>query len=302
MVLCVIFISDKVRPTDEQVTLAYNQNDAGAGVAWRENGVVRWDKGLNLEEAKKYCRELPMPFIAHFRIPSGGFPKIDQLCHPFPIDKSAPLHTKGSTKGSVLFHNGHWNRWQECMLGAVERTGVKLPVGKWSDSRAMAFLTSIYGIGYLELIPDQKTCVFDANKPVEVTGVWAIIEPGFWASNRFWENKGTFHQTGSSRTMCLVSSCVKLKLYNSDYCFDHKKHFDDLDEKNRKAIAGAGSGGGSNVIPFVQAAKLYHEGKLSKNKFKKARRQWENEQEKARKKRMREAEEALRVEEMTVVH
>lgn len=180
--MCVIAIADEVRPTDEQVGKMFDVNPAGAGIAWREKGVVRWKKGLELDEVTELCAKVPMPYVVHFRIPSVGG-KTPFLCHPFPVTPEVPLELQGTTKGFVLFHNGHWGRWRESTLEAAVRSNTKVPGGKWSDTRAMAFHAHIYGSGILEMI-DEKSVMFGPDK-VEVFGAWSK-EGGLWVSNRGW--------------------------------------------------------------------------------------------------------------------
>ena len=191
--MCVIAISDDVRPTDEQVGKMFEANKYGAGIAWREKGVVRWKKGMGLEEVTELCQKVPLPFVVHFRIPSAGGDS-KYLCHPFPVTADVPLELQGTTKGYVLFHNGHWNRWKESTLEAAVRSGTKVPGGKWSDTRAMAFHAHIYGSGILEMI-DEKSVLFGPTK-VEVFGQWSK-EGGLWVSNRGWTSQ-TFRRGGNT--------------------------------------------------------------------------------------------------------
>ncbi len=317
--MCVIFINEFIRPSEKQVEQAYEQNDAGAGIAWRDGGAVHYEKGLDLEGIKRLCAAVPLPFVAHFRIPSGTFPKRDDLCHPFPIEKTAPLALKGITKGGVLFHNGHWGKWQDLMLEATVRSGIKVPTGKWSDSRAMAFLTSIYGIGFLELLNDQRTAVLTPGN-IDVTGMWSRVSMPdnnfFWASNRQWDTvKAAYHATGAS-SLCTVKGCNRYKYALTPYCWEHKTKFEEDDKKKLEDVVTValdavlsetedktkGSGGTPKVLPFVQVSKLFHEGKLSKNKWKKARRAYENMQEKLSRQRLREAEQQLKDDERVTLH
>lgn len=193
--MCVIAIADEVRPTDEQVGKMFDSNNAGAGIAWREKGVVRWKKGLELEEVTELCAKVPLPYVVHFRIPSVGG-KTPYLCHPFPVTAEVPLELQGTTKGYVLFHNGHWGRWRESTLEAAVRSNTKVPGGKWSDTRAMAFHAFIYGSGILEMI-DEKSVMFGPDK-VEVFGAWSK-EGGLWVSNRGWVTSSfRRHSSGGS--------------------------------------------------------------------------------------------------------
>lgn len=194
--MCVILIAPNDRPCPEMVEAAYLTNEKGAGAAWREDGRVHWKKGLlSLEEMQELAVNLPLPYVLHFRIPTCGGARKD-LAHPFPIDPTLPNTLEGDTDGFVLFHNGHWTRWRESMLETVHNTSCKLPNGKWSDSRAMAWSASIYGLSYLDLL-DEKYVAFGPNQEdIEVsTFGWTVVE-GIWASNLGWQHKPVWHRRG----------------------------------------------------------------------------------------------------------
>lgn len=203
--MCVIAYTEKTRLNERQVEGMFNSNNAGAGIAWREREkdgtrVVRWEKGLDLKDIQTMVKQCPPPYVAHFRIPSCGGPS-KTLTHPFPISRQTTLELSGRTKGHVLFHNGHWNRWKETLLEAALKKG-DLPVGKWSDSRAMAFVASVYGLGVLELI-EEKVVAFGATSE-EFFGIWTPVDD-IWVTNRFWESSSTRgriidHASGTERS------------------------------------------------------------------------------------------------------
>lgn len=192
--MCVILIAPKVRPTDAMIEACHASNDKGAGIAWREGGRVRWKKGLlTVTEMQELAATKPLPYVLHFRIPTVGGPRKD-LAHPFPIDKSIPNTLEGTTKGFVLFHNGHWNKWRETMLEAVVNTSTKLPAGKYSDSRAMAFCAAIYGIPFLDIIDEKFVAFGPGDEDIEVsTFGWTLVE-GVWASNTGWQHRPAWHR------------------------------------------------------------------------------------------------------------
>lgn len=184
--MCVIFFADKVRPSELMVEAAFQANSDGGGIAWREDGQVKWRKGLNLDEMLDLTQKLPIPFVAHFRIASiGGVSP--QLTHPFPIEKDTSNALQGRTKSFVLFHNGHWGKWREDMREVSIKGAYPLPTGKWNDSRAMAWLAAHLGLGVLELI-DEKVIAFGPKTSVIFGGVWSVVNDVL-VSNRSWEGK-----------------------------------------------------------------------------------------------------------------
>ena len=181
--MCVITIVQKDRPSDDMVRKMFQHNDHGGGIAWREKdkGVVRWRKNLGLEEMQKAAKDLPTPFILHFRIASSGA-KTPQLCHPFPISKDVDLALEGQTRGFVLFHNGHWAQWREFCQKTALHSGAKIPAGAWSDTRALAWVANQYGLGILEMI-DEKAVAFGPTDIEVVKGNgWDDVD-GIWCSN-----------------------------------------------------------------------------------------------------------------------
>lgn len=288
--MCVICISETVRPDESQVEKMFEANPSGAGIAWREvtgdGPVVRWEKGLELEQIQKLCAEAPLPYVAHFRIPSCGGDS-GALCHPFPVDRESSLALSGKTKNYVLFHNGHWSEWKRVMLDTALKTGKKLPVGKWSDSRAMAWAVAHYGLGFLDLI-DEKVIVFGPEDYEVFPGTgWNKVKEGLWTSNSYWEHShvGSYRGSGYSRGdfdrshLPVHYGCRGSAIDNTD----QKKVKGFLEggkgtntAETRGASNGA-QGGGPQETPFERALRLFKENKISKKALKRAMRKWDQE-------------------------
>lgn len=294
--MCVIFIADKVRPTPSMVERAFNANPDGGGAAWREDGEVKWKKDLSVEEMVEMSASLPSPYVLHFRIASVGG-KRAVLTHPFPVSEEVSLALEGSTKGYVLFHNGHWSDWKKELKDAALKTGVKINVGKWSDSRAMAYLAHVYGIGIIELLENEKAVAFSPEDCEIFQGPgWKIVND-VWCSNDFWINRGTssrfdqgsFHAT-DTRPMCKYGNCTRRDIDADKLCDLHRKKEGKVIEgkvvesatvhtvhpttpsiSNPLALAIQKPGGASAGIPFGVILAAYKSGKMSKNTFKKLR-------------------------------
>ena len=189
--MCVIMAAKSAAIPPDMLAKGFEANPHGAGIAWRDSGYVRWIKGLDLDDTIKLAEKLPPPYVVHFRIPSGGQADIPALNHPFPVDKHVSLDLEGKTKGYVLFHNGHWTSWQHEVKDAALKKGIPIPVGKWSDTRAMAFLAYIYGLGILEFI-NEKSLVFGPVEAQIFGGPWSPVKVGgheIWCSNSGWQSK-----------------------------------------------------------------------------------------------------------------
>lgn len=220
--MCVIMLIDKIRPNDLMIDKAWARNKDGFGAAWREEGKdgtpeVVWHKGIeDVNEARELIRTLPMPFIAHFRVASSGGVR-QSLTHPFPINKTAPLNLQGRTKGNVLFHNGDWKGWHTDVKEASIRSNTHIPMGRFSDTRAMAFLCSIYGPGFMELLPEQRGVVFGPANYEILTGPtgWVKVDD-IWCSNDLFKSKYV------GWTICRWANCTRKDPDTFGWCPDHK--------------------------------------------------------------------------------
>lgn len=273
--MCVIMWCENERPTARMVDKAWDTNKDGGGVAWREGkgdkARVHWKKGLKLADMHKLMAELPFPFVGHFRKKSVG-EIISSLCHPFPVTAESDLALEGSTDGEVFFHNGTWNKWDDFILEAAIKGGQQIPAGKWSDTRAMAWLTSWMGPGFLEIIgakgilfgPDDYELFEGPTGWKKINGVWCSNDI-FWPAHGVQQYQGPTHQsqggstqtsvTGSTsrgadttadadRIYCKETKCTRKDKKNFDawgFCPDHST----LPKKTEQA--GEGPTVGPNV-------------------------------------------------------
>ena len=198
--MCVIAVVRGNRPTADQVRAMHETNAHGGGVAWRKDDTtIQWRKGLNLEEMQEECATLPIPYVAHFRLPSSDTSKDMDVCHPFPLEDGISTDLDGESKNGVLFHNGHWHDWKKQIWTVAAGRGIKLPDGEWSDTRAIAFAAHYMGEFALELI-DEKVALFLPNGDINLFGDnghagWSKVAGADKAvvdlvvSNTFWERK-----------------------------------------------------------------------------------------------------------------
>jgi len=194
--VCVIIaVGAGVRPSDETLTTSHEKNPHGIGVAWQENGKVRWAKGLALEDAIEINKELPFPYIIHYRTASHGTIQGPHGCHPFPVEPEASLALDGDA-AMVLFHNGFWANWKDKITEIASRGPHKLPDGGWSDSRALAWMGAVVGPGFFHLV-GEKLAILKATGEPELHGSWDV-EDGIAYSNMQWKSRpfvGGYHTT-----------------------------------------------------------------------------------------------------------
>lgn len=287
--MCVIAIvrDTTKRPTEKMIEQMWETNDDGAGAAWREKCPdetgkkvlqVRWNKGIeDVEEMKKLARELPTPYILHFRIASCGGIK-QELTHPFPIDEKVPEYLQGRTGGFVLFHNGHWGKWQDYSMDMTIHLKAKVPTGAWSDSRAMAWAAANYGNDVLNFI-GEKCVIFSPTELEIFRKDWDLVD-GVLCSNKHFEVRGHWQGTVNySQRMCKFGNCTRRDLLVSGFCPVHEPKTvvvetkaettitplqvneqgvlpDDSDDTLPVINAVAQPGGADAVDPFVQLQAL----------------------------------------------
>jgi hypothetical protein len=275
--MCVIVIvtDNNVRPDDDMIDAMWTKNPDGAGIAWREmkdgEVVVGFEKGLmgvpGRERMRHLMQTVPTPYIGHFRIASRGGVR-DTLTHPFPIAKDAPLVLNGYTTGEVLFHNGDWKEWDDNVRIAAMYSNTPLPSGKWSDTRGMAYLSAIYGTGYVELLGSQKGVAF-GPKTMEIFSGYGWSKVGeFFCSNNYFVPTVTTHYTGNagyvpSGPMCEMVHCVRKDNLDSDKrCPAHPKASFPSSASNGNGTVGSGTtdaakapvaltGGSADTLPFL---------------------------------------------------
>ncbi|RYD61715.1 MAG: hypothetical protein EOP83_16370 [Verrucomicrobiaceae bacterium] len=154
-----------MRPDREILAACHEANPHGAGVAWREDGEVRWSKGLDVDELENLIADLSGEIVIHFRWASVGgvTPK---LCHPFPITACATTRLSGHAR-AVLFHNGTWGRWRETLRRMPRH---RTPAGLLSDSRVAASVVDLCGMDVLDRLPGRWV-IFDRDF-TEIYGYW----------------------------------------------------------------------------------------------------------------------------------
>lgn len=131
--MCVIAYAHSRKLTDAEIETGWENNPDGAGFSWRENGSLRYHKGLmKLDDFKHAYNDCITdhnfrPHVVHFRLATAGG-TLPVLCHPFQVCRSSPLALDGTIRKPLLYHNGHIAGWKP------------LPNlrGPQSDSRVMA--------------------------------------------------------------------------------------------------------------------------------------------------------------------
>lgn len=182
----------------------WSQNPkGGGGAAWQESikgpggarRVVRWRKGLDEKEMLAINKELPFPYVLHFRQPSHDTSDSLLATHPFQVDEHATTGFDGTFDGWVLFHNGYWAEWRKKLEALMLAAGgtIKGPSGAWSDTRGLALVAHHLGFAFLEMVNEKVLCLGPGDGDIEMFGgPWLAVgvpdtDGQFVVSNRTWE-------------------------------------------------------------------------------------------------------------------
>lgn len=307
--MCVILVAKATRPTEEMVERAFDHNKDGFGIAWREfqrNAAgevtlaeVVWKKGvMDVDEAQRLCQDAPLPYTAHFRVASVGGVK-PTLTHPFLVDEAASLLLEGRTPGSVLFHNGHWSPWADKALEAAINSDSQIPIGDWSDTRAIAWMVHLYGPGFMELLTTQKGVLMAAKSLAVYTGGdgWKKINDVWCSNDYFWtgRSRSSTHSTVYGK-LCSLGRCRDRAEVGGEFCKAHDPATvtaelvdEDSPEMNGNTTAAVPetplnslaiiTGGGkrplAEVLSLKEAEGLYQDKLISKGLVKKFRKEYQ---------------------------
>lgn len=205
--MCVIIQCKDKFPESSVIESAGQLNGDGGGIAWIatekvkdektgeiiDKKYVKWVKGIGATSIIKIIKSgIPLPAIIHFRIATVGS-VCEEMCHPFPVSHNASTFRVGKHTKAVLFHNGHWADWRNICLRTILRAKVPFPDGEWSDSRALAWLASIYGLNFLSLIEGSNKIAVLTTEGIRTYGEgWKSVK-GNMCSNDFFD-------TGYART------------------------------------------------------------------------------------------------------
>lgn len=180
--------------TELEVEKMHICNSDGAGVAWVDNGTVRWFKTtkVDLEHIYKVIHyHKDRPRLVHFRLSTAGG-VTPFLCHPFEIGPLANNRPIGEA-AKVMIHNGHWGRWDE-LYELLKKEGALPDQGPWSDTRLIAYLASD-NPDWLEVL-GGRVATLDAAGQFTHLGDWQELRQGIKVSNKHWDTATPRYRRG----------------------------------------------------------------------------------------------------------
>jgi hypothetical protein len=195
--MCVAIACETVLPDKETIDACEKTNPDGGGVAWVEDGKVKFKKSVTGKEITEMIEKgiVKAPALIHFRISTVGGTR-PELCHPFPIAPGAPLDLEGEAEGALI-HNGHLSGWGPMMFFTVMKNDKKCPDGHWSDSRFMAYAAYHRGVNVLRSFDFQKIAVLHNTGNILLYGDFTKREKIYY-SNTHWQTSKFNNTIGAS--------------------------------------------------------------------------------------------------------
>ena len=256
--MCVILQCDDHIPKLDMLKDAEKTNRDGGGFAYTRDGLVHWEKGLHVtaEYVSKYVKKHKLTkknnLIVHFRIGTHGANN-DMLCHPFPLgmnkDGSALSNRiRGSTRQSVMFHNGVWTEFDEFAVKlAFNNPNIRIPDGDMSDSSIMAWCASHKGINFL-YFTGEKVIVLSPDGIDRFGDGWTKVdkiscsndnfEPTYWGDyggNFTYKAKESNKTDGKTQSLDDYEDNYQKQFNNGQtfYCDDELDYLDGCEIKSK---------------------------------------------------------------------
>lgn len=181
--MCVIIYGPLKDLPREVFRRCFQANPHGAGLAWREGGKIKFEKGfMKLEPLLERIYHLPdTEMVVHFRLRSSG-PEGPEMTHPFIIKKEEKTPLRGSTVSSVLFHNGTLDGFGSATLSDTAE------FAQWLAEIPERYWAKILGL------TGDKFVILKERETLLVGHFWTY--KGCKFSNLAWEPSWRFYRQG----------------------------------------------------------------------------------------------------------
>lgn len=188
----------------EPVSLEYleamdHDNPHGGGVAWEQDGKIRFIKGLNAKDVHQFQQDgvLRYPYLLHFRWATHGA-RVAELTHPFVLGPRALMGETSGECNALMIHNGTWSNYDRFASKALSEGNFEFPeeiLNEASDTAIAAWL-ALDNPDILDMVPwatavaeirDTTDEHGEPTKTMDITtrGTWSEKE-GNWYSNLNW--------------------------------------------------------------------------------------------------------------------
>ena len=167
-----------------------DDNPHGAGVAWEQDGAIRFVKGLSAKDIFQMQEDKVMsyPYLMHYRWATHGA-RVKELTHPFVIGPRALMGELSGSANAVLIHNGTWDAYEKRAGEYINSGNYEMPLpmlNKMSDTAVAAWLAAFDPDVLDEVLWATAVAEIKGGK-MEITtrGEWHDKD-GNWYSNLNW--------------------------------------------------------------------------------------------------------------------
>lgn len=206
----------------EYLTAMEDDNPHGAGVAWLQDGRIRFARGLTAADIFQMQSDNVMsyPYLMHYRWATHG-EKIPELTHPFPLGPRALMGELHGSASAVLIHNGTWSAYETNATKFVNEGNYELPeevLACGSDTAIAAYLALhdqdiLDSVQWATAVAEIKE--IDGKTTMEITtrGSWYEKESN-WYSNLNWV-PGNYYSFGAGYS--LTNNDEKYRQWEAEY-------------------------------------------------------------------------------------
>jgi hypothetical protein len=198
--MCVAAVIFKPVPLDDLKAMEDN-NPHGAGIAWEQDGQIRFIRGLTAADIYQLQEDKVMtyPYLMHYRWATHGA-KVPELTHPFVVGPRALMGELRGAAEAVLIHNGTWNAYERYAVLYSNLGNYEIPeeiLEEMSDTAIAAWLaqddpTILDEISWATALAEMKPGP-DGVPTMEITtrGTWEEYEGNMY-SNLHWMNSWSY--------------------------------------------------------------------------------------------------------------
>lgn len=216
--MCVILVCKEKKPVKDILKKCEQANKDGIGIAWIENNISHFEKGICFNRLLELVKSKPLPLVIHFRITSTGITN-ETMSHPFIANELRDIPSLEGKNCELLFHNGTMYNWQEKLIKLAMAYKFKVnSLDNWNDTRYMAIASHFIGNGILEYFK-EKLVYMNSKGDITIYNKQGFKEiDGVFFSNDYWNGTTYFNrETQTVNLTTKVKNRPSIYDFNEDY-------------------------------------------------------------------------------------
>ncbi len=224
--MCVILVCKDKKPTKDILKKCEQANKDGIGIAWIENNISHFEKGICFNRLIELVKSKPLPFVIHFRITSTGITS-EPLCHPFITNELVDIPSLEGKNCNLLFHNGTKFQWYDGLFELAMAYKFKVnSLDNWNDTRYMAIASHFIGNGILEHFK-EKLVYMNSKGDITIFNKQGFKDiDGILYSNDYWNYTNYF--SGQTQTVNLTNKVkTKPNIYDFNEAYNWRNRYYD---------------------------------------------------------------------------